>query len=53
MFGVCQLTPNFKITDSDIYDKIQHGSFTCYGKDDIDLGNSSGHRKESSNIMGY
>lgn len=53
MFGVYQLTSNVKITSTDVYHKIQNGSFTYYGKDSIFLDRSQGHGIEKSNIMEY
>ena len=52
MFGVCQITPNFKVTDKNIYNLIQYGSFSYYNND-IYLGKAEGHTKESSNIAAY
>lgn len=44
MFGVCQVTPNFKAGDNNIYSVIQRGAFMYVGSTSIWLGEAEGHR---------
>lgn len=52
MFGVCQLTPDIKITETCLYAIFKRGSFT-HVSNIIYVGNVEGHRIESSDINRY
>lgn len=53
-FTACQLTPNIKITDASIYNKIKHWSFTFDGGISfLFVGKSNDHKKVSNNILRY
>lgn len=42
MFGVCQMTPNLKVTDQNVHKKIKYGSLS-ESENTIYLGMKAGH----------
>lgn len=53
MFGVCQITSGFKVTDHNIYNSIEYGSFAHVGSNSVWLGSTVGHRSEKTEIEQY
>lgn len=51
MFGVCQLTSNFNVTDADIYTKISYGTFSSWNN--VHVGKKEGHSKQSNSMKDY
>lgn len=52
MFGVCQLTPNLKLAEGDIHNKMESGSLTSWDNR-IFIRNTQGHKEDICNIKKY